>query len=332
MKNNFLIKKNNNKESIFKNSDSIKKENKKTKKLLFNLSKANKKIDNNNIKLSNNDEEEVKIKLKKRKYKILNNLIYSRNINDYQQFLTDYRNTHNGNLSWATHLRESQKKSYDTPKKDKLLKNKINISSKLKVKGITLTNNFKEPNFYSEDLEKYKSKLKKQKRPLSSILNPNFNNIKHWFINKNGGEHSKEFASCISWYNFSEKKPEKKLKWNRYFNDYKEYNKNLIKFLLPRTQEGKKNLKKLENKIFKTYNVLYKDIVLGNDAIKQKVMTPKKDYTYGGIGEHFNMRKYNSHYYGVNTGQFENILKKGTYSQCLFELGLRNYKSFTKNN
>ena len=99
MKNNFLIKKNNNKESIFKNSDSIKKEN---KKLLFNLSKANKKIDNNNIKLSNNDEEEVKIKLKKRKYKILNNLIYSRNINDYQQFLTDYRNTHNGNLSWAT--------------------------------------------------------------------------------------------------------------------------------------------------------------------------------------------------------------------------------------
>ena len=262
-------------------------------------------------------------------FKIHNTLKYNRNYNDYHQFLTEYSNSHNGNLSWAIKLRENQNKKHETPKKDKIIKNKIKLISKEKTKGISLTTNFKEPKFYIEDLEKYKLKLKKQKRPLSSIANPNFNNIRHLFINKNGGELSKEFASSLRYY--SEKKTKKeKTQWNRYFNNNNKENKELIRFLLPITQEGKKNLKKLEKRLYRPYNFLYKNIVLGNDTIKQKVTSPKKDYSYGGIGEHLNMISYNNHYGVANSSQFENILKRGNNSQCFFELGLRNYKYFTK--
>ena len=332
MKNNFLIKNNNNKESNSKNIDKLYNLKKGRSNFIFAQTKKNKNAnDNNIIHLSNkNQEKQSKINITKPKFKIQKPLIYNRNLNDYNQFLTEYTNTHNGNLSWAIKLREDPKKTYETPKKDKTLKIKIKLSSKVKNKGIALTDNFKEPKFYIEDLEKYKIKLKKQKRPLSSIANPNFNNIRHLFINRNGGELSNEFASSLRYY--SEKKTKKeKAQWNKYFNNNKE-NKELIRFLLPVTQEGKQNFKKFEKRIYRPYNFLYKDIIVGNDTIKQKVLSPKKDYSYGGIGEHLNMGSYNNHYGVFNSCQFENLLKSGNTSQCFFELGLRNYKYFTKKN
>ena len=332
MKNNFLIKNNNNKENNSKNIDIFNNFKKGRSHIIFAQTKKNKNINNNNaIHLSNKDQEKQdKKNITKPKFKILNNLKYNRNYNDYHQFLTEFTNTHNGNLSWAIHLRENSNIKYKTPKKDKIIKIKTKVSSKDKNKGIALTENFKEPKFYIEDLEKYKLKLKKQKRPLSSIANPNFNNIRHLFIYRNGGELSKEFASSLRYY--SEKKSKKgKTQWNKYFNNNQRENKELIRFLLPVTQEGKKNLKKLEKRIYSPYTFLYKDIILGNDTIKQKVIFPKKDYSYGGIGEHLNMMSYSNHYGVANSSQFENILKSGNNSQCFFELGLRNYKYFTKN-
>ena len=292
---------------------------------LYTPKKANKGVNKMNLKISN-QKKDKNIKIINRKLKIPNNLLYNRNINDYQQILTEYTNTHNGNLSWAKSLRDSINLINRSPMKDKFMKSK-NKNSSDKYKGITLTENFKEPKFYIEDLDKYKKKRKKQKRPLSSILNPNFNNIRHLFINKNGGR-AKEFASSLRNYNLTPKKSgNEKIKWQTFYSSYNK-NKHLTTFLLPRTHEGQVNLKKLEKKMFKPYNILYKKIVFGNDIIKQKVLAIKRDYTYGGIGEHLNMANYNTHYGILNTSEAENILKTGTNSQCLFELNLRNYKSF----
>ena len=297
---------------------------------LLSQAKLGKIAEKNKLKITNQKsqkEKEIKLKLTNDKTKISNNLTHKRNINYYQQCYTEYTNSHNGNLSWATKLRETIRILNESPNQKKTRKNKAKYLSKERPKGISLTENFKEPQFYLEDLEKYKLKIKKEKRPLSSKLNPNFNNIKHLFINKNGGR-SKEFASSLRNYNNSPKNAGKQnIAWKNCYTCLKE-NKYLTKFLLPRTPSGRENLRKLEKKIYRPYNIFYKDIVLGDDSIKQKVMAPDKNYTYGGIGGHLNMINYNTRYRIKNSSYAENIFKKGTNSQCLFELGLRNYKSF----
>ena len=329
--NNYLIK-NNNPEKMPQKFIKRNKTKKIKNNFLSNHITRNKSTDKNNIKfLNKKQEKEIKIKSKNQKFKSQNISSYTRNMNDYIQFLTEYANTPNGNLSWASKLRESTNISNNkSPKKEIFRKinnnNTANEKTKEKKKGIYLTENFKEPKFYADDLEKYKLKIKKQKRPLSSILNPNFNSIRHLFIKKNAGR-SREFSACLRNYNSSPNKTGKeKIKWNSFFNDNKE-NKNLSKFLLPRTREGKENLKKLDKRMYRPYTILYKKIILGNDEIKQKYMTKKKDYTYSGIGEYLNMINYHSHYRVINSSLAENILKKETNSVSLFELGLRNYKS-----
>ena len=176
-----------------------------------------------------------------------------------------------------------------------------------------------------DDLEKYRKKINPKKRPLSSILNPNFNNVKHLFTNKINLQ-SKEFASSLRCYTTKKSKAEK-IKWNNFFtNDYKNRdNAYYSSFLLPKTDEGKKNLKKLEKRIYKPYQIAYKDIVLGSDTIKQKVLTPKRDFTYSGIGSYLDLGNYRTNYGVKNTSLNERILKTESNSQCLFELGLRNY-------
>ena len=80
-----------------------------TAKKITNLQDKEKNEDN--YYLTN---KEVKIKQTKEKKdmpKIQYNLFYNRNINDYQMFITEYTNTHNGNLSWALKLRANQNKN-----------------------------------------------------------------------------------------------------------------------------------------------------------------------------------------------------------------------------
>ena len=288
-----------------------------------------------NIKALNKScDKAIKIKLKVNKTLKYANREFFKNINynDYQQLLTEYTNINEGSISWATQLRENRNltQKNNSPKNKNILNYKK--LAKEKPKGIILTEKFNEPTFYVQDLEKYKTKLKKQKRPLSSILNPNFNNIRHLYINKKGAR-SKEFASSLRNYNINVQKYNKeklKLKWIN--NTNYEKNEYLTKFLLPQTQTGVENLKKLEKKMYRPYTVMYKEKVIGSDSIKQKVLSPDKNYTYDGIGEHLNMANYHSNYRVKNTCQAENIFKKGTNSQCLFELGLRNYKSFSNSN
>ena len=261
------------------------------------------------------------------------NISLSRNFNDYNQILTDLTDINKSKISWAIKLRQpnipiSSKNQSNNflkiNKKEIISKKDRNISSaKPATKGLILTSNFIEPKFYMEDLDKYKKKNKNKKRPLSSILNPNFNNIKHLYKNKIGNQ-SKEFALCLR--NYSNKNKNDKIKWNNYFS--KNNNDNILfsRFLTPKTEEGKKMFKKIEKKIYTPYKVIYKDVIVGNDNIKQKIMVQKNDFCYSGIGSYLDFGKYRTNYGVKNAvGLNENILKTESNSQCLFELGLRSY-------
>ena len=68
-----------------------------------------------------------------------------------------------------------------------------------------------------------------------------------------------------------------------------------------------------------------KNAILGNDTIKQKVLLPKKDFSYYGTENYLDLGNYRTNYGIKNSGLCENILKAENNSQCLFELGLRNY-------
>ena len=299
---------------------------------LFNKSNHVKKEETKN---SNNKDIKGQIKINKEirlkssrpnyPYKINN----SRNFNDYRQILTELTDINKSKINWALKLRKNQlinllekkiSQSQENPNKRKIR----NISSaKPATRGLVLTSNFIEPKFYLDDLEKFKSKIKNKKRPLSSVLNPNFNNVKHLFTNKINHQ-SKEFAASLRDYHTTKNNNEK-IKWNSYFTKNNQYNPHYTKFLLPKTEEGKKNFRKIEKTVYSPYSVTYKEIILGSDTIKQKVLTPKRDFSYGGIGNYLDFGKYRTNYGIKNSSLSENILKTESNTQCLFELGLRNY-------
>ena len=317
--------------------------NKNLKNKMQEKNKTKEKINNNTIfnKNSHSKKEESKLgqetkeenkspnlfRLKTSRPKNPYKISYSRNFNDYKQILTELTDINNSKISWAIKLRKELIKDIEENKaKEDNIKKIRNISSAKPVRrGLILTSNFIEPRFYMDDLEKYRKKIKSIKRPLSSLLNPNFNNVKHLFINKTNHQ-SKEFASSLRNY-YTPKSKTDKIKWSNHFtNNYKsKENAYYTKFLLPKTEEGKKNYKKIEKRISTPYSVNYKEIMVGNDTIKQKVLTPKKDFCYSGVGSYLDLGKYRTNYGVKNTGFSINILKAESNSQCLFELGLRNY-------
>ena len=250
---------------------------------------------------------------------------YSRNFNDYKQILTELRDTNTSKINWAIKLRKEQimnvlDKNKNQESKDR---NRNAASAKPSTKGLILTSNFIEPKFYMDDLEKFRQKNKNKKRPLSSMLNPNFNNIKHLFSNKLNHQ-SKDFAASLRNYHTAKYKNEK-IKWNNYYSSNNNNSAIFTKFLLPKTEEGKKNFKKLEKKMYSPYHIKFKDTIFGNDTIKQKVLVPNKDFCYSGVGNYLDFGKYRTNYRVKNWVLNENIVKIETNSQCMFELGLRNY-------
>ena len=251
-------------------------------------------------------------------------LSYSRNFNDYKQIFTEFADINQSKINWAIKLRKE--KIMNVLEKGKIEENKNKIrniaSAKPGTRGLILTSNFIEPKFYMDDLEKYKQK-NTNKRPLSSILNPNFNNVKHLFTNKLNHE-SKDFAASLRNYHTAKNK-DTKIKWNNFYSSKNNCNVNYTKFLLPKTEEGKRNFKKMEEKMYSPYHIIFKDIVFGSDTIKQKVLVPNKDFCYSGVGKYLDFGKYRTNYGVKNWVQNENIIKTETNSQCMFELGLRNY-------
>ena len=304
-------------------------------KNLFNKSNKIKQEEYKSIgeikKLNENDK---KLRLKSARVYNPFKISYSRNYNDYKQILKELTDINTSKINWAMKLRKDQlislMKEKEIKSKNKNLKNIQ--SAKPATKGLILTSNFIEPKFYMDDLEKFRKKIGSKKRPLSSILNPNFNNVKHLFANRINLQ-SKEFASSLRFYNTKKNNENKKIKWNNCFSKVNKSRDNAYyaSFLLPKTEEGKKNLKRLEKKISTPYQVIFKDIILGNDNIKQKILTPKRDFSYSGVGSYLDLGNYRTNYGVKNTSLNEQILKTESNSQCLFELGLRNYpKNKTK--
>ena len=258
-------------------------------KNLFNKSNKIKQEEYKSIgeikKLNENDK---KLRLKSARVYNPFKLSYSRNYNDYKQILKELTDINTSKINWAMKLRKDQLISLMKEKEIKSKnKNLKNIqSAKPATKGLILTSNFIEPKFYMDDLEKFRKKIGSKKRPLSSIF---------------------KWNNCFSKVN--------KSRDNAYY----------ASFLLPKTEEGKKNLKRLEKKISTPYQVIFKDIILGNDNIKQKILTPKRDFSYSGVGSYLDLGNYRTNYGVKNTSLNEQILKTESNSQCLFELGLRNY-------
>ena len=91
-------------------------------------------------------------------------------------------------------LRDYDKKSGEAKEieyKDYYYRKKQNEEIKLEREGIKLTETFNPPDFYEDDLKKYKNKIKKTEKSLSLKLNPNFNKIRH-LIYRNKGDFSNE--------------------------------------------------------------------------------------------------------------------------------------------
>ena len=300
-------------------------------KTLFNKNFIPKKEESKLVKDSIKFTKDFRIKTSRPKNPF--KITYSRNFNDYKQIFTELTDINKSKINWAIKLRKDQIINLiEKTKNEENKKKERNLSSaKTTVrKGLILTSNFIEPKFYMDDLEKYKLKINSnKKRPLSSVLNPNFNNIKHLFSNKLNHQ-SKDFASSLRNYHTTKNKNEK-LKWNNYFSSSHNNSINYTRFLLPKTEEGKKNFKKIEKRMCSPYHITFKDTIFGNDTIKQKVLVPNKDFCYSGVGNYLDYGNYTTKYGVKNLGTNEEILKTETNSQCMFELGLRNYpKSKTK--
>ena len=78
----------------------------------------------------------------------------------------------------------------------------------------------------------------------------------------------------------------------------------------------------------KSYDYKIKEVFVGNDKIKKKIIYTKNNYTLSGIGETLGDEKYNNHFGDNNMFANKRILTIETNPQCKFELGLRHYKRY----
>ena len=113
---------------LYKSDNNIKKKLRLNDKQNKNKKKINNFIISPIKKLGNNpDKNNLNLKSKTSRIKINHPyiLLYNRNFHDYEQFLTDFTNTHNGNLYWALKLRTNKEELNESTKnsKNKNIKN-----------------------------------------------------------------------------------------------------------------------------------------------------------------------------------------------------------------
>lgn len=225
------------------------------------------------------------------------------------------------NLNWVLRLRDTDSKG------------KIN-----------LTNNFHEPSFYVEDLEKYKKKQKKNSEQKIIKLNPNYNKIKHLVLGNNTGNTNYSqfnFSTCLREYNnndINKNNIEKENKWKITPLPKLKCDNYTAKFLAPITPNGIQNVKKLEKFMPKNYEINHGEAIVGNDTIKKKILVSNRSYTVSGYGDCLGVPKYDNKFRDNNMFPNKIILKTETNPFSKFELGLRNYGThqnlnhFNKNN
>lgn len=276
------------------------------------------------------------IKLKNNLQKM--NTLLPTNINSYLHLIRDIDFSKYENLNWTLRLRDYSNQDSDETKitnytdfytRKEALSN-IDSNNKSK-KKMQLTENFDPPSFYDADLKKYKNSIKKRKRPMSLLLNPNYNKIRHLVNGKNFGPiNDSQFQFSTTLGNFYSRDEHRK-KWE--VLPLVKNEKYLAKFLYPRTQSGINCFKKVDKFTYKKYDILLKDASIGGDKFKKKILSYKDDYTCSGIGETLGDQKYDNIFREKNIFYNKRILSTHTNPQCKFELGLRAYDDIsTKNN
>ena len=221
------------------------------------------------------------------------------NINSYLHLIRDVDFSQYENLNWTLRLRDySHQNSLSTKitnytdfytRKENTQKTEPNYKNQKKIK---LTEHFEPPSFYEDDLQKYKNSIKKKKRPMSLMLNPNYAKIRHLISGKNYGQinfSQLQFSSTLG--NFYTRDEHKK-KWE--ILPVVKNDKHIAKFLLPRTQSGINNFRRVEKFTHKNFDILFDDATLGDEKFKKKILNFKNEYTYSGIGETIGDQKYDN--------------------------------------
>ena len=270
---------------------------------------------------------------KNREISLKNNSLLPTNINSYQHLI---RGTDFGiydNLNWALRLRDYNHKGMNDTKvidyKDYYYRENIKTSEIKHEEKIQLTENFNPPSYYDIDLEKYKKRMKSSGKPLLMQMNPNFNKIRHLlFGNNNGKVNYSQFSFESTLRNIKSGKNNENKKW-QILPTVKNNNKKYIaKYLAPVTPQGIQNLKNIEKYIHKNYDYNLKDIMVGEDRVKKKIIYNNRNFTISGIGETLGDQKYNNYFGDKNIFANKKILSTATNEQCKFELGLRIYGNY----
>jgi len=319
--------------SPFKTIENIHKHSKTTRKSIASITPLT--IENNNKNINKNH-----------KSHLIQNLLLPRNINSYTHLIRGKGVGIYAEIDWALRLRDYTRGNNETKildYKDYYYRKqqnpeRIEQENEQKEEKIKLTENFSPPNFYEEDLKKYKNKIKNAEKSQIIKLNPNFTKIRH-LLYRNKGDHSNEsqfhFATTL--------RNIKPLKENNNKNKkfeilpFVEKNNNInkyfiTKFLAPCTKYGIQNLKKIEKYLSKKYECKYEQGWVGEQKIFKKIFSEDNKYTLSGIGETLGDIKYDNNFRDNNIFSHRQILKTEINPFCKFELSLRAYGNEDRKN
>ena len=272
------------------------------------------------------------------KSKLIQNLLLPRNINSYTHLIRGKGVGIYAEIDWALRLRDYSNKLDETKVLDYkdyyYRKNqKQEKTEKIKQEKIQLTENFSPPDFYEDDLKKYKNKIKNSEKSLTIKLNPNFYNIKHLLF-RNKGDHSNQsqfhFATTLRNIKTLKENDSKNSKIKKFevlpIVDKNNNNNYIVsKFLSPCTNQGIQNLKKVEKFMSKNHEYKIEYAWINGEKIKKRIYTENNEYTISGIGETLGDIKYDNYFRNNNIFANKKILETEPNPMCKFEIGLRFY-------
>ena len=251
----------------------------------------------------------------------------SKNINDLRHLITTIPSVGKSGLKWMINLR-----NHPFKRQEKIPTEEDNIDSENKQsnnndekekKEIT----FNAPSFYDNDLSKYKTRntFFKNKRPLSTKLNPNFVEISHLVNNRLGESVNSTQYNFETTLRLNKLKStiKNKQKWNDVSN---KLNANYYNECLPPCSENSiEHMNKLEKYISRPFQVMYDKATIGKSQFTTKKLVKDKLRKSPYLGEHLSSRPYSNKYQDVETFRNHEIIQKHNNTMCMFELCLRHY-------
>ena len=246
----------------------------------------------------------------------------------------------NSGLKWMINLRNQTSK--EEPKRQS---ENENANSFPKKQGENFDNNdkynktltnFNAPSFYENDLSKYKTRNNffKNRRTLSTSINPNFVEVSHLTTNRLGETvNTTQYNFETTLRSFNSKRNQTSLKtsrpkWNGIPSLVKTIHHN--ECLPPCNEKSIENIKKMDKYILRPFQVVYNKTLVGKHQIRTKKFVRDNTRKSPYFGEHISSKPYSSRYQDADTFRNHEIIKKHNNTLCLFELCLRNYGSLER--